>query len=128
VNWTTLDTEANQADTVSEDTLAYPVANPGYYTYYRLNVTASNATNAIQLDELKLLASSLLPPAPLAAGPGVVDLATGGTATASSQNAANGEGAAQAFRLPPPAPSGWPSPTRPAAITSSAAGPSSSTA
>ena len=57
VSWTTLDTQTNQADTVSGDTRTYTVASPGSYKYYRLNVTANNGDPIIQLAELQLWSS-----------------------------------------------------------------------
>ena len=55
LTWTTLDTQTNQADTVNGDTKGYAIANTTAYAYYRLNVTASNGDNIIQLAELQLL-------------------------------------------------------------------------
>jgi hypothetical protein len=55
VTWTTLDTQVNQADTTDGDTKTYVVANPGSYSYYRLNITANNGASITQLAELKLL-------------------------------------------------------------------------
>ena len=90
--WTTLDTQTNQADTVSGNTRTFSIGNTTSYRYYRLNVTASNGAPIIQLAELQLLASASSVTAPT-----VVNQATGGSATAVADNSANGEGAAQAF-------------------------------
>ena len=85
--WTTLDTEAGQADTASSDTRTYTVATPGAYQYYRLNITADNGGGGLtQLAELALLGTPALPP----------DVAVGGTATASGAYD-SGQTAAAAF-------------------------------
>jgi autotransporter-associated beta strand protein len=54
--WTTLDTQTNQGFPYREQTLTYPLGNTNAYRFYRLNITANNGTNAIQLSELALLA------------------------------------------------------------------------
>jgi hypothetical protein len=54
--WTTLDTQSNQAFTYRFHSNTYPIASPGSYRYYRLNVTANNGnTTSLQLSELALL-------------------------------------------------------------------------
>jgi len=68
--WTT---EANQADTVSEDTRAYPVANPGYYTYYASTSPPATATTP----------SSSTSSSSSASGYGPGSIAPRGTASAS---------------------------------------------
>jgi len=42
VNWTTLDTQSNQAFANRFQLNSYTVASPGAYRYYRLNITANN--------------------------------------------------------------------------------------
>ena len=56
MSWTTLDTQVNQADTANFDTRTHAIANTTAYTYYRLNITASNGDGILQLAELQLLA------------------------------------------------------------------------
>jgi alpha-mannosidase len=55
-NWTTLDTETNQAFTASMQTLAWNVPSPGLYNIYRLQIdSVANppAANSVQLDEIQ---------------------------------------------------------------------------
>jgi hypothetical protein len=52
--WTTLDTRSNQSFAVRFEAHAYPVASPGAYRYYRLNVTANGGDGSTQLSELGL--------------------------------------------------------------------------
>lgn len=40
--WTTVDTRTNQVNWQGSETRSYSVANPGYYTQYRLHVTDDN--------------------------------------------------------------------------------------
>jgi F5/8 type C domain len=54
VSWTTLDTQTNQADTLSGDTRTYSIANTTAYEYYRLNIIANNGDADTQLAELGL--------------------------------------------------------------------------
>jgi len=54
--WTTLDTQSNQAFAYRFHSNTYPIASPGSYRYYRLNITANNGnTTSLQLSELALL-------------------------------------------------------------------------
>lgn len=54
--WTTLDTESNQTFLNRGQWETYPIASPGAYRYYRLNITANNGDPyGLQLSELALL-------------------------------------------------------------------------
>jgi hypothetical protein len=51
--WTTVDTRTAQPSWPNRyQTISFPVANPGAYRYYRLNVTANNGGSGTQLSEL----------------------------------------------------------------------------
>jgi len=55
-NWTTLDTQSNQAFTYRLQTLTYSINNINAYRYYRLNITGNNGDPwGVQLSELALL-------------------------------------------------------------------------
>lgn len=57
-NWTTLDTQSNQAFPYRILTLHYTVATPAAYRYYRLNITANNGdASHVQVGELGLMGS-----------------------------------------------------------------------
>lgn len=53
--WTTLDTRTGQSFTARFQTKSYSFTNSTPYLYYRLNITANNGADAIQLSEWKLL-------------------------------------------------------------------------
>jgi hypothetical protein len=56
--WTTLDTQSNQAFARRLELKTYAIANPSFYRYYRLNVTANNGdVDFTDLGELGLLVS-----------------------------------------------------------------------
>ena len=56
--WTTLDTQSNQAFAQRFELKTYAIANPGFYRYYRLNVTANNGDVVFtDLGEFGLLVS-----------------------------------------------------------------------
>jgi hypothetical protein len=56
--WTTLDTQANQSFVERYELKTYPVANPGSYRYYRLEITANNGDGYFtDLGELGLFAA-----------------------------------------------------------------------
>jgi hypothetical protein len=56
--WTTLDTQSNQAFARRLELKTYVIANPSFYRYYRLNITANNGDGAFtDLSELGLLVS-----------------------------------------------------------------------
>jgi hypothetical protein len=52
--WTTLDTQSNQTFAARYQMNTYPLASPGAYRYYRLNVTANGGDGYTQLSELGL--------------------------------------------------------------------------
>lgn len=53
--WTTLDTRSNQSFANRYQMNTYPVASPGAYRYYRMNIAANNGdTSSTQLSELGL--------------------------------------------------------------------------
>ena len=57
-SWTTLDTQSNQAFARRLELKTYVIANPSFYRYYRLNITANNGDGAFtDLSELGLLVS-----------------------------------------------------------------------
>jgi alpha-L-fucosidase 2 len=55
-NWTVLDTRTGQSWASRYLTKQYSVTTPGPYQYYRLNITANNGNNDIQLSEMALYA------------------------------------------------------------------------
>ncbi|KQW00074.1 alginate lyase family protein [Rhizobacter sp. Root1221] len=56
--WTTLDTQSNQAFAQRFELKTYAIANPSFYRYYRLNVTANNGDVVFtDLGEFELLVS-----------------------------------------------------------------------
>ena len=56
--WTTLDTQSNQAFAQRFELKTYAIANPSFYRYYRLNVTANNGDSVFtNLGEFRLLVS-----------------------------------------------------------------------
>ncbi|MFL6700349.1 MAG: discoidin domain-containing protein [Vitreoscilla sp.] len=56
--WTTLDTQGNQAFAQRLQLTTYAIANPSFYRYYRLNVTANNGDVVFtDLGEFRLLVS-----------------------------------------------------------------------
>lgn len=56
--WTTLDTQSNQAFAQRFELKTHAIANPGFYRYYRLNVTANNGDSVFtDLAEFGLLVS-----------------------------------------------------------------------
>lgn len=56
--WTTLDTQSNQAFAQRFELKTYAIANPSFYRYYRLNVTANNGDSVFtDLGEFGLLVS-----------------------------------------------------------------------
>jgi alpha-mannosidase len=57
-NWTTLDTQTNQAFTASQQTLAWNVLNPEAYNIYRLQIDSvanPSGANSVQLDEIQFI-------------------------------------------------------------------------
>lgn len=52
--WTTLDTQGSQGFATRYQRNAYPIASPGSYRYYRLNITANSGDASTQLSELGL--------------------------------------------------------------------------
>jgi hypothetical protein len=61
--WTTLDTQSNQAFAKRLELKTYAIANPSFYRYYRLNVTANNGDVVFtDLGEFGLLVSDPTPP------------------------------------------------------------------
>ena len=59
IHWTTLDTKTGQVFPYRLQMLTYPIASPGAYRYYRLNITANaGKASILHLGELELLANS----------------------------------------------------------------------
>ena len=86
-NWTTLDTQSNQAFASRFQTIQYSMANTNGYTYHRLNITANNGdATGLQLAEM---AFTLTPTAPPSIPTGLTAVANGTQVTLSWQPAAN---------------------------------------
>jgi hypothetical protein len=59
-SWTTLDTQSDQMFPDRYWLKSYPIASPGAYRYYRLNITANNGDNDfVDLAEIGLFTSKL---------------------------------------------------------------------
>ncbi len=52
--WTTLDTRTDQSFATRFEAQSYPIASPGAYRFYRLNVSANGGDSSTQLSELGL--------------------------------------------------------------------------
>ncbi len=53
--WTLLDTRAGEVFPDRNQTIRYEVDNKTAYTYYRLNITANNGSNLLQISEWRLI-------------------------------------------------------------------------
>ena len=99
--WVTLDTEINQADTVSGDIRSFSIANETAYESYRLDILDNNYDIAGDNDDnglIQLAGLLLQAVVPTDGSTQLSSVATGGTASDSSQsNDSGGQGAAQAF-------------------------------
>ncbi|TMN90128.1 hypothetical protein CWB72_09380 [Pseudoalteromonas phenolica] len=62
LNWTDLDTQTNQSFASRYEKKQYSFNNQDAYTFIRLNVTANNGANILQLAEIELFGGSVTPP------------------------------------------------------------------
>ena len=60
-NWTTLDTQSGQTFPLRCYEMEYALAKPAAYRYFRLNITANNGDNDLQIADIKLLSDAPMP-------------------------------------------------------------------
>lgn len=64
-NWTTLDTQSGQTFPFRFYEMEYALSKPAAYRYFRLNVTANNGDNDLQIGDIKLLSDAPMSNAPI---------------------------------------------------------------
>jgi predicted alpha-1,2-mannosidase len=63
-DWTTIDTQTGQSFAQRGQTVAYTVADPQAFSYYRFNVTKNNGADIVQVGEVELADPTVTAPPP----------------------------------------------------------------
>ena len=62
VNWQTLDVRNNQSFSTRHETKQFIVSNPAAFKFVRLHVTANGGASILQVAEIEMFGSSIVPP------------------------------------------------------------------